>query len=101
MFSPRLLTEGCHNARLELSLSVDERKALVGNRCPHGKRMISVVGRKLISSWRADVRGVAAMEFGFVALPFFGIPVPIFQIGLVTCAERTRDGCRKIGRGNC
>ncbi len=44
-------------------------------------------GRKLISSWRADSRGVAAIEFGFVALPFFGIIVAVFQIGLVFLAQ--------------
>jgi Flp pilus assembly protein TadG len=45
------------------------------------------IGRKHISSWRADDRGVAAIEFGFVALPFFGILVAIFQIGLVFLAQ--------------
>jgi Flp pilus assembly protein TadG len=48
---------------------------------------MSKFGRRLISSWRADERGVAAMEFGFVALPFFGILVAVFQIGLVFLAQ--------------
>ena len=43
--------------------------------------------RKLFAAWTADTRGVAAIEFGFVALPFFGILVAIFQIGLVYLAQ--------------
>jgi Flp pilus assembly protein TadG len=41
----------------------------------------------LVAFWRADTSGVAATEFAFIALPFFGILVAIFQIGLVFLAQ--------------
>lgn len=41
---------------------------------------------RLLTSFVANQNGVAAIEFGFIALPFFAILIAIFQIGLVFLA---------------
>jgi Flp pilus assembly protein TadG len=41
---------------------------------------------KLLASFLGNERGVAAIEFGFIALPFFAILLAIFQIGLIFLA---------------
>lgn len=43
--------------------------------------------RKLLTSFAGDQHGIAAIEFGFIALPFFAILVAIFQIGLLFFAQ--------------
>jgi len=43
--------------------------------------------RKLLSLFARNKRGAAAIEFAFIALPFFAILIAIFQIGLVYLAE--------------
>jgi Flp pilus assembly protein TadG len=43
--------------------------------------------RKLLTSFSGDQHGIAAIEFGFIALPFFAILIAIFQIGLLFFAQ--------------
>jgi Flp pilus assembly protein TadG len=43
--------------------------------------------RKVSPLFAADESGIAAMEFGFIALPFFAILVAIFQIGIIFLAQ--------------
>ena len=43
--------------------------------------------RKLLTSFAGNQRGIAAIEFGFIALPFFAILIAIFQIGLLFFAQ--------------
>ena len=43
--------------------------------------------RNRLTSFADNEHGVAAMEFGFIALPFFAILIAIFQIGLLFLAQ--------------
>ena len=47
--------------------------------------------RKLLTSFSGDQHGIAAIEFGFIALPFFAILIAIFQIGLLFFAQNEME----------
>jgi Flp pilus assembly protein TadG len=52
-----------------------------------------------MSSFASNKKGVAAIEFGFIALPFFAILFAIFQLGLVFLAENELEtAVEKAGR---
>ncbi|MCI4679720.1 pilus assembly protein [Rhodoblastus acidophilus] len=44
-------------------------------------------GRGLLTSFIANRRGIASLEFALIALPFFAILFAIFQIGIVYLAD--------------
>jgi Flp pilus assembly protein TadG len=55
--------------------------------------------RRVTSSFVGDKNGVAAIEFAFVALPFFAILIAIFEIGLVfLAANELETAVEKAGR---
>jgi Flp pilus assembly protein TadG len=55
--------------------------------------------RKVSMLFARDESGIAAMEFGFIALPFFAILVAIFQIGIIFLAQNELEtAVEKAGR---
>ncbi len=50
-------------------------------------RKMARSGRRLLASFAANRRGIAAVEFSLVALPFFALLFVIFQVGIVYLAD--------------